>query len=84
MDWTAADNESRQLALKLGGEPVVLPLRTRLAPWAYDRELYKQRNEVKRRLRRLRGVHRIFSRCEKLAGVFLGFSVFVLIFDALR
>ena len=83
MDWATADNESRQLALKLGGELVVFPLRTRLAPWAYDRELYKRRNEVKRRFRRLRGVHRIFSRCEKLTGVFLGFNVFALIFDAL-
>ena len=59
---------------------MVPPLKTRLDPWEYDREMYKRRNEVER----LKGFHRIFSRFEKLDVRFLGFIVFALIFDALR
>ena len=77
-------NETRQLALRLGFEPVVPPLKSRQDPWVYDRELYKRRNEVERLFRRLKGFRRIFSRFEKLDVIFLGFIVFALIFDALR
>ena len=84
MDRAYEGNETRQLALDLGFEPVVPPLRTRIHPWEYDREMYKRRNEVERLFRRLKGFRRIFSRFEKLDVMFLGFIVFVLIFDALR
>ena len=77
-------NETRQLALTLGYEPVVPPLRTRVAPWEYDREMYKRRNEIERLLRRLKGFRWIFSRFEKLDAVFLGFIVFALIVEGLR
>ena len=77
-------NETRQLALTLGYEPVVPPLRTRVAPWEYDREMYKRRNEIERLFRRLKGFRRIFSRFEKLDAVFLRFVVFALIVDGLR
>ena len=60
------------------------PLRTRVEPWEYDREMYKRRNEIERLFRRLKGFRRIFSRFEKLDVVFLGFIVFALIIDALR
>ena len=63
---------------------MVPPRKTRRAPWEYDREMYKRRNEVERLVRRLKGVRRIFSRFEKLDVIFLGFIVFALIFDALR
>ena len=84
MDRAYEGNETRQLALELGFEPVVPPLSTRIHPWVYDREMYKRRNEVERLFRRLKGFRRIFSRFEKLDVMFLGFIVFVLIFDALR
>ena len=84
MDRAYEGNETRQLALTLGFEPVVPPLKTRLDPWEYDREMYKRRNEVERLFRRLKGFRRIFSRFEKLDVIFLGFIVFALIFDALR
>ena len=84
MDRAYEGNETRQLARTLGFEPVVPPRTTRVAPWAYDRELYKRRNEVERLFRRLKGFRRIFSRFEKLDVIFLGFIVFALIFDALR
>ena len=84
MDRAYEGDETRQLALALGYEPVVPPLRTRVEPWEYDREMYKRRNEIERLFRRLKGFRRIFSRFEKLDVVFLGFIVFALVIDALR
>ena len=54
----------------------VVPLRTRVEPWEYDREMDKRRNEIERLFRRLKGFRRIFTRFEKLDVVFLGFIVF--------
>jgi len=51
---------------------------------AYDRALYKKRNEIERLFRRLKGFRRIFSRFEKLDVLFLGFLNFALIVEALR
>ena len=84
MDRAYEGNETRQLALELGYEPVVPPLRTRVDPWEYNREMYKRRNEIERLFRRLKGFRRIFSRFEKLDAVFLGFILFALIVDGLR
>ena len=84
MDRAYEGNGTRQLALDLGFEPVVPPRGNRVDPWEYDREMYKRRNEVERLFRRLKGFRRIFSRFEKLDVMFLGFILFVLIFDALR
>ena len=64
--------------------PVVPPKSNRLAPWEYDRELYKKRNQVERLFRRLKGFRRIFSRFEKLDVVFLAFIYFAFIIEALR
>ena len=84
MDRAYQGDETRQLALALGFEAVVPPLRTRVEPWEYDREMYKRRNEIERLFRRLKGFRRIFSRFEKLDVVFLGFIVFAFIVDALH
>ena len=84
LDRAYEGNETRQLALTLGVDPVVPPLKTRIDPWEYDRQLDKRRNEVERLFRRLKGFRRLFSRFEKLDVIFLGFIVFALIFDALR
>ncbi|SOD30558.1 transposase, IS4 family [Variovorax sp. YR752] len=84
MDRAYEGNETRQLALDLGFIPVVPPLKTRVEPWEYDREMYKRRNEVERLFRRLKGFRRIFSRFEKLDVMFLGFISFALIADGLR
>ena len=84
MDRAYEGNETRQLALDLGFIPVVPPLRTRVDPWEYDREMYRRRNEVERLFRRLKGFRRIFSRFEKLDVMFLGFFSFAFIADARR
>ena len=83
MDRAYEGNETRQLALELGFEPVVPPLSTRVNTWEYDKELYKRRNEVERLFRRLKGFRRIFSRFDKLDALFIGFILVALIFDAL-
>ena len=83
MDRAYEGDETRQLALELGFTPVVPPLSTRVAPWQYNKELYKRRNEVERLFRRLKGFRRIFSRFDKLDALFLGFITVALIFDSL-
>lgn len=84
MDRAYEGNETRQLALDLGYTPVVPPLKTRVEPWEYNREIYKRRNEIERLFRRLKGFRRIFSRFEKLDVLFMGFIHFALITEAVR
>ena len=84
MDRAYEGDETRQLALDLGFEPVVPPLKIQRDPWEYDREMYKRRNEIERLFRRLKGFRRIFSRFEKLDALFLHFILFALIHDAVR
>lgn len=84
MDRAYEGDETRQLALDLGFVPVVPPKTNRVAPWEYNRAMYKRRNEIERLFRRLKSFRRIFSRFEKLDVMFLGFINFALIADALR
>jgi transposase len=84
MDRAYEGDETRQLALELGFEPVVPPKTNRIEPWEYDKEIYKKRNEIERLFRRLKGFRRIFSRFEKLDVLFIGFIHFALIMEVLR
>jgi transposase len=84
MDRAYEGDETRQLALDLGYVPVVPPKHNRLAPWEYDRALYRRRNEIERLFRRLKGFRRLFSRFEKLDVMFVAFINFALIVDGLR
>jgi transposase len=84
MDRAYEVDATRQLAVELGYVPVVPPKHTRLAPWEYDRALYKRRNEIERLFRRLKGFRRIFSRFDKLDVMFAAFITFALIVDGLR
>ena len=63
--------------------PVVPPKTNRKNPWDYDKQLYKQHNQVEGLLRRLKKVRRIFTRYDKLDVIFLAFVYFALIVDAL-
>lgn len=83
MDRAYEGEETRQLALDLGFTPVVPPKKSRVAPWEYDREMYRRRNEIERLFRRLKGFRRIFSRFDKLDVMFLAFIHFALIVDGL-
>lgn len=84
MDRAYEGNETRQLALDLGFIPVVPPRSNRLAPWEYDREMYKRRNEVERLFRHLKGFRRIFPRFHKLDVMSLACINFALIVDGIR
>lgn len=84
MDRAYEGDETRQLALDLGFTPVVPPKANRIAPWTYDRNLYKRRNEIERLFRRLKGYRRIFSRFDKLDIMFKAFLNFALIVDMIK
>ena len=81
MDRAYEGDETRQLVLELGLEPVVPPKSNRITPWEYNKTIYKKRNEVERLFRRLKGFRRIFSRFEKLDIMFTTFIQFALIID---
>jgi transposase len=76
MDRAYEGDQTRQLVLELGFAPVVPPHPNRRHPWAYNRGLYRRRNEVERLFRRLKGFRRIFSRFEKLDLMFTAFIHF--------
>ncbi len=84
MDRAYEGNDTRQMVLDLGLEPVVPPKSNRKDPWDDDRELYTRRNEVEPLFRRLKGYRRIFSRFEKLDIMFRAFLNSVLIVGAGR
>ncbi len=84
MDRAYEGDETRQLAVEFGYVPVVPPKQNRRTPWDYDHALYKQRNEIERLFRRLKGFRRIFSRFDKLDVMFVAFITFALIVDRLR
>jgi len=84
MDRAYEGNETRQLVLDLGFEPVVPPLCTRVEPWTFSKAWYRRRNEIERLFRRLKGFRRIFSRFDKLDIMFMAFLCFALVIEALR
>ena len=83
MDRAYEGDETRALAAELGYIPVVPPKSNRKNPWDYDKQLYKQRNQVERLFRRIKRFRRIFTRYDKLDVMFLAFVYFALIIDAL-
>ena len=83
MDRAYEGDDTRALAAELGYIPVVPPKSNRKNPWDYDKQLYRQRNQVERLFRRLKRYRRIFTRYDKLDVVFLSFVYFALIVDAL-
>ena len=83
MDRAYEGDAMRQLAVSLGYVPVVPPTARRRRPWAYDRQLYKRRNEVERLIRRLKGYRRISSRYDKLDVLYFGFVLFALSYQML-
>ena len=83
MDRACEGDETRALAAELGYMPVVPPKSNRKNPWDYDKQLYKQRNQVERLFRRLRRFRRIFTRYDTLDIVFLSVVYLALIVDTL-
>jgi transposase len=84
MDRAYEGDETRDLVKSLGYKPVVPPKINRIIPWRYNKKLYKQRNEVERLFRRLKGFRRIFTRYDKLDIMFLSFVTFAMVVDGLK
>ena len=70
MDRAYEGDETLSFAVELGYIPVVPPKRNRKNPWDYDKQLYKQRNQVERLFRRLKRFRRIFTRTINLTSSF--------------
>lgn len=83
MDRAYEGDETRSLAIHLGYIPVVPPKANRLIPWEYDKQRYKQRNEIERYFLRLKRFRKIFTRYDKLDVLFAGFILFAMIVDAI-
>ena len=84
MDRAYEDNHTQYVAQMLKFRPVVPPKRSRLNPWVYDKELYKQRNEIERLFRRLKSFRRMFTRYDKLDVMFIAFIHFALLVIGLK
>ena len=76
-------DETRALAVELGYIPAVPPKSNRKNPWDYDKQLYKQRNQVERLFHRIKRFRRIFTLYDKLDVILGAFVYFALIVDAL-
>jgi len=83
MDRAYEGDKMRAKAMEKGFVPVVPPKKNRKEPWDYDKERYKQRNEIERYFLRLKRFRKIFTRYDKLDVVFSGFICFAMVCDAL-
>ena len=73
MDSAYQDNATRELAHRLGWMPVAPISPQRRHPWAYDRQLYRKRNQIERLFWRLKAWRRVFTRYDKLDLMFAAF-----------
>jgi transposase len=83
MDKAYEGDKMRAKVVGKGLAPVVPPKENRKEPWEYDKERYKQRNEIERYFRRIKRFRKIFTRYDKLDSVFSGFIFFAMIIDAI-
>jgi transposase len=83
MDRAYEGDAVRAKATEKGFVAVVPPKKNRKAPWEYDKERYKQRNEIERYFLGLKRFRKIFTRYDKLDIMFTGFIYFAMIVDAL-
>jgi transposase len=82
MDKAYEGERMRAKVAEKGFMPVVPPRKNRKEPWKYDRERYKQRNEIERYFLRLKRFRKVFTRYDKLDVMFCGFIYFAMIIDA--
>lgn len=83
MDRAYEDDKTRSLAEENGFVPVVPPKKNRKNPWKYDKELYKQRNEIERFFLRIKRFRKVFTRYDKLDSIYISIIHLAMIFDAL-
>ena len=83
MDRAYEGDAMRKKTIEKGFIPIVPPKRNRKETWNYDKERYKQRNEIERLFLRIKRFRRVFTRYDKLDVIFSGFIFFAMIIDAL-
>ncbi len=83
MDKAYEDNATRSLAKAQGFRPMVPPKSNRKKPWKYNKEVYKNRNEVERFFLRIKRFRRVFTRYDKLDVIYIGILTLAMIFDAI-
>ena len=83
MDRAYEGDGMRERAAGMGFVPVVPPKRNRGAPWEYDKERYKKRNEVERFFLRPKRFRKIFTQYDNPDAVFAGFICFAMVVDAI-
>ena len=83
MDRAYEGDKMRAKVAGMGYSPVVPPKNTRKDPWEYDKQRYKQRNEIERFILRLKRFRKVFTRYDKLDALFSGFIYFAMIIDAI-
>jgi transposase len=68
------DSDANRAAIRRrGARPCIPPRKNRVAPIAYDRHLYRERNAVERYFARVKQYRRVATRYDKKAANFLGF-----------
>jgi transposase len=82
MDRACEGDSMRKTAQEKGFTAIVPPKKNRRAPWDYDKERYKQRNEIERYFLRLKRFRKIFTRYDKLDELFTVFIYFAMCVDA--
>ena len=82
MDRAYEGDETRRKVAAQGFIPVVPPKSNRKDPWEFDKELYKQRNEIERYFLRLKRFRKVFTRYDKLDVIYIGIITLAMIFDA--
>jgi transposase len=82
MDKAYEGDDTRRKAMEQGFVPVVPPKNNRRAPWEYDIELYKRRNEIERYFLRLKRFRRVFTRYDKLDIIYTGVILCAMMLDA--
>jgi len=65
---------------EMGAEPVIPPRCHRLSPREYDKDLYKERNNIERMFGRFKHFRRVATRYDKLASSYLSFVVVAAIY----
>jgi len=84
MDRAYEDDYTRFTAQMLKFDPIVPPKSNRKEPWAYDKELYRLRNEIERLFRLIQGCRRVFCRFDKLDIMYVAFIQLALVYVAIR
>lgn len=84
MDRAYGSRSIRSMLRRWGVEAVVPPKSNAREPWAYDRGLYRKRNEIERLFHRLKNFRRVATRYDKLAAVFSAFVALAAIVLALK